>query len=73
MAVSIRLGLNPAETEVFNSMTVQETNLFNALPDDNARIAFIQAFVARDRTWREKSNIDDWDKQNWTWSVVLRH
>ena len=55
MSVPTQLGLNPAETEAFNSMTARETITFNALPDNNAKVGFVRALVERDRTWREKS------------------
>ncbi|CAG8524539.1 890_t:CDS:2, partial [Gigaspora rosea] len=53
--IPIQLGLNPDETKVYNSMTAREAFNFNALPDDNAKIAYVRALVDRDRTWRERS------------------
>ncbi|CAG8824918.1 8361_t:CDS:1, partial [Gigaspora rosea] len=54
-SIPAQLGLNPAETEAYNSMTPRETISFNALPDNNAKIGYVQALVERDRTWRERS------------------
>ncbi|KAF0497403.1 hypothetical protein F8M41_020697 [Gigaspora margarita] len=53
--IPAQLGLNPDETEVYNSIIPREIFEFNALPDNNAKITYIRAFVARDRTWRERS------------------
>jgi hypothetical protein len=53
--VPVQLGLNPAETEAYNRMTAQEAIVFNTLPDDNAKIGFVRALVASNRTWRERS------------------
>ncbi|PKY42716.1 hypothetical protein RhiirA4_456571 [Rhizophagus irregularis] len=47
------------ETKVFNELTGRERRAFDALPDNNSKIVFIQAMVEKERTWREKSNLGD--------------
>ncbi|CAG8542982.1 33269_t:CDS:2 [Gigaspora margarita] len=78
--IPAQLGLNPDETEVYNSMIPRETFEFNTLPDNNAKITYIRAFVARDRTWRERShypvhtyrNLAEYDVGDYEFSDILR-
>ncbi|CAG8776942.1 31928_t:CDS:1, partial [Gigaspora margarita] len=53
--IPAQLGLNRDETKAYNSMTAPETFVFNALPDNNAKIVYVRALVDRDRNWRERS------------------
>ncbi|KAF0534780.1 hypothetical protein F8M41_009835 [Gigaspora margarita] len=53
--IPVQLGLNRDETKAYNNMTAPETFVFNALPDNNAKIVYVRALVDRDRNWRESS------------------
>ncbi|KAF0534781.1 hypothetical protein F8M41_009835 [Gigaspora margarita] len=56
--IPVQLGLNRDETKAYNNMTAPETFVFNALPDNNAKIVYVRALVDRDRNWRESSDIN---------------
>ncbi|CAG8487959.1 4334_t:CDS:2 [Funneliformis caledonium] len=53
--IPTQLGFNEEETEMFNGMTARERGGFNRLRDDNSRIAYVQALVNKERSWKEKS------------------
>ncbi|CAG8742879.1 3068_t:CDS:2 [Funneliformis caledonium] len=50
-----QLGFDEEETKVFNELTGRERRRFDAQPDNNSKIAFIQAMVEKEKSWREKS------------------
>ena len=50
-----QLGFDEEETKVFNELTRRERRAFDAQPDNNSKIAFIQAMVEKEKSWREKS------------------
>ncbi|CAG8743360.1 10280_t:CDS:1, partial [Funneliformis mosseae] len=50
-----QLGFDEEETKAFNELTRRERRRFDALPDNNSKIAFIQAMVEKEKSWREKS------------------
>ena len=50
-----QLNFDEEQTIVFNKLTRRELRAFNALPDNNSKIAFIRALVGREKAWREKS------------------
>ncbi|RIA88262.1 hypothetical protein C1645_826631 [Glomus cerebriforme] len=53
-----QLGFDEEETKVFNELTRRQRRAFDALPDNNPKIAFIQAMVEKEKSWHEKSEIN---------------